>query len=142
HNGLRNEMEGFIKTYNTVAELMLQHSALAFNHGVEEVFIGVVNGGTIYVVPYIQCGDPIPMTKIVHQELTTYTKVTPSESPTWIELRAASGDQACTWRSAFAGGGPLTNHALQQLAGLGLDKLGLYNTYGPSKISISSQTQI
>nr|ARP51711.1 PKS-NRPS hybrid protein [Phyllosticta cirsii] len=138
HSGIRNEMEGYTKTYKLGAERVLQQSAFTFDFSVDQIFTGLVNGGTVFVVPYSKRGDPISLTEIVREESITYTKVTPSEYSMWMEFGNDNLRNAFSWRFAFAGGEPLTNHILRQFAGLGLDQLRLYNSYGPAEISIAS----
>lgn len=138
HSGIRNELEGYTKVYKLGAERVLQQSAFTFDFSVDQMFTGLVNGGTVFVVPYNKRGDPVSLTEIVRQEAITYTKVTPSEYSMWMEFGNDNLRHASSWRFAFAGGEPLTNHILQQFAGLGLDQLRLHNSYGPAEISIAS----
>ncbi|ORY18402.1 hypothetical protein BCR34DRAFT_596328 [Clohesyomyces aquaticus] len=138
HSGIRNEMEGYTKTYKLGAERVLQQSAFTFDFSVDQMFTGLVNGGMVYIVPWSKRGDPVSITEIIRQESITYTKVTPSEYSMWVEFGSDNLRHLSSWRFAFAGGEPLTNHVLRQFAGLGLDQLRLYNSYGPAEISIAS----
>ncbi|KAF2121672.1 lovastatin nonaketide synthase [Lophiotrema nucula] len=138
HSGIRNEMEGYTKMYKLGAERVLQQSAFTFDFSVDQIFTGLVHGGMVYIVPYAKRGDPISITEIIRQESITYTKVTPSEYSMWMEFGLDNLRKASSWRFAFAGGEPLTNHVLQQFAQLSLGQLQLYNSYGPAEISIAS----
>jgi len=43
HSGLRNELEGYTKTWNIGAESVLQQSAFTFNHSLDQIFTGLVS---------------------------------------------------------------------------------------------------
>lgn len=43
HFGLRNEIEGYTKTWNLGAERVLQQSAVTFNHSLDQIFTGLVS---------------------------------------------------------------------------------------------------
>ncbi|KAJ5740973.1 hypothetical protein N7493_000845 [Penicillium malachiteum] len=138
HSGIRNEMEGYTKTYNLGAERVIQQSAFTFDFSVDQIFTGLVNGGSVYVVPWSKRGDPISITEIIRDFAITYTKVTPSEYSLWMQYGTDNLRQASSWRFAFGGGEPLTETVLCQFADLDLPHLGVHNSYGPAEISIAS----
>lgn len=138
HSGIRNEIEGYTKTYKLGAERVLQQSAFTFDFSVDQIFTGLANGGMLYVVPYSQRGDPLSITEVMRQQSITYTKVTPSEYSIWMQYGSENLRQASSWRFAFGGGEPLTKTILQQFSDLDLEQLHLYNSYGPAEISIAS----
>jgi hybrid polyketide synthase/nonribosomal peptide synthetase ACE1 len=138
HSGIRNEMEGYTKTYKLGAERVLQQSAFTFDFSVDQIFAGLVNGGMLYVVPWSKRGDPLSITEIIRQHSITYTKVTPSEYSMWMQYGGDNLRQASSWRFAFGGGEPLTKTILRQFADLDLTQLRLHNSYGPAEISIAS----
>ncbi|RYP81860.1 hypothetical protein DL769_001820 [Monosporascus sp. CRB-8-3] len=135
HAGLRNEIEGYTKMWNLGAERVLQQSAFTFNH---QMYTGLVNGGAVYIVPWDKRGNPLEITAIIRQHAITYTKATPSEYALWMQYGCDNLRQATAWRYAFGGGEPLTNVVTQEFAGLGLPQLRVFNSYGPTEISISS----
>lgn len=138
HSSIRNEMEGYTKTWKLGAEHVLQQSAFTFDFSVDQMFTGLVNGGMVYIVPGSKRGDALSITEIIKQHSITYTKVTPSEYSLWIQYGGNNLRQASNWRFAFGGGEPLTNTVLRQFADLGLPELRLHNSYGPAEISIAS----
>jgi hybrid polyketide synthase/nonribosomal peptide synthetase ACE1 len=138
HSGLRNEIEGYTKTYGMLAERVLQQSAFTFNHSSDQIYTGLVNGGMVYVVPADKRGDPLSITKIMQEQAITYTKATPSEYSLWMQFGGENLSQATNWRFAFGGGEPLTSVVTQEFADLGLSQLRFFNSYGPTEISISS----
>lgn len=138
HSGLRNEIEGYTKTWNLGAERVLQQSAFTFNHSSDQMYTGLVNGGMVYIVPWSKRGDPLEITKILQEHSITYTKATPSEYSLWIQYGGDNLRQATKWRFAFGGGEPLTCTITREFADLGLPQLRVFNSYGPTEISISS----
>lgn len=138
HSGIRNEMEGYTKTWKLGAERVLQQSAFTFDFAVDQIFTGLVNGGMVYIVPESKRGDPLSITEIIREHSITYTKVTPSEYSLWMQYGGDNLRQAFDWRFAFGGGEPLTNTVLRHFADLGLPGLRLHNSYGPAEISIAS----
>lgn len=138
HSGLRNEIEGYTKTWGLQAERVLQQSAFTFNHSSDQMYTGLVNGGSVYIVPWSKRGDPIEVTNIIRDERITYTKATPAEYSLWLDYGRDHLKQASSWRFAFGGGESLTGTLIQSLAALDLPALRFFNSYGPTEISISS----
>ncbi|GAP93361.2 putative lovastatin nonaketide synthase protein [Rosellinia necatrix] len=138
HSGLRNEIEGYTTMWKLGAERVLQQSAFTFNHSSDQMYTGLVNGGMVYVVPWDKRGNPIEITQIIQQHSITYTKATPSEYLLWMQYGGDSLRQASQWRFAFGGGENLTTTVTQEFANLGLQQLRVFNSYGPTEISISS----
>ncbi|KAK4224395.1 lovastatin nonaketide synthase [Podospora fimiseda] len=138
HSGIRNQMEGYTKTYKIGAERVLQQSAFTFNFTFDQIFTGLTMGGMVYVVPWAKRGDPLSITEIMRNYNITYTKVTPSEYSMWIQFGFDNLKHATNWRFAFGGGEPMTDHVLQQFSSLGLEQLRLLNSYGQTEISIAS----
>jgi hybrid polyketide synthase/nonribosomal peptide synthetase ACE1 len=142
HKGLRNEIEGYTKTWELGAERVLQQSAMTFNHSSDQMYTGLVNGGMVYVVPADKRGDPIEIANIIQTQGITYTKATPSEYLMWLQYGREMLRQASKWRFAFGGGEQLTATVTDAFASLGLPDLRFYNSYGPTEISISSHKML
>jgi len=102
------------------------------------MYTGLVNGGSVYIVPWDKRGDPIEVTKIINEEEITYTKATPAEYSLWLDYGSDNLNQASSWRFAFGGGESLTGELTRGLAVLQLPNLRFFNSYGPTEISISS----
>lgn len=105
---------------------------------ISRIYTGLTNGGSVYIVPWSARGNPLEITKIMHEQSITYTKATPSEYMLWMQY---GGDQlrlASKWQSAFGGGESLTTTVTNEFAKLDLPNLHFYNSYGPTEISISS----
>ncbi|KAI0434083.1 hypothetical protein F5Y09DRAFT_328533 [Xylaria sp. FL1042] len=118
HSGLRNEIEGYTKMWNLGAERVLQQSAFTFNHSSDQM----------YTVPWSKRGNPLEITEILQRHSITYTKATPSEYLLWMQYGGDNLRLATEWRFAFGG----------EFADLGLQQLRVFNSYGPTEISISS----
>ncbi|KAF2281157.1 uncharacterized protein EI97DRAFT_472412 [Westerdykella ornata] len=138
HSGLRNEIEGYTKTWKLGAEQTLQQSAFTFNHSSDQIYTGLVNGGSVHIVPMSKRGDPLSITEIIRQRGITYTKATPSEYMLWMQYGGDNLRDASQWRFAFGGGETLTRNHIQEFAKLDLPQLRFFNSYGPTEISISS----
>lgn len=138
HSGLRNEIEGYTKTWKLGAERTLQQSAYTFNHSSDQIYTGLVNGGIVYTVPWSKRGDPLEISEIIRKHSITYTKATPSEYSLWMQYGGNNLRQAAEWRFAFGGGEPMTSNITQEFADLSLPQLHVFNSYGPTEISISS----
>ena len=50
HSGLRNQIEGYTKTWNLGAECVLQQSAFTFNHSLDQIFTGLVSNNHCHVL--------------------------------------------------------------------------------------------
>ncbi|KAJ4419199.1 putative Hybrid PKS-NRPS biosynthetic cluster [Gnomoniopsis sp. IMI 355080] len=138
HAGLRNEIEGYTKSQGLAAERVLQQSAMTFNHASDQMYTGLVNGGMVYVVPADKRGDPLEITKIIHEQAITYTKATPAEYLLWLQYGPENLRQASSWRFAYGGGEQLTTVVTDGFASLHLPQLRMFNSYGPTEVSISS----
>lgn len=140
HLGLRNEIEGYTKTWGLGAERVLQQSSFTFNHSSDQIYTGLVNGGMVYIVSSSHRGDPLEITRIVRELDITYTKATPSEYSLWLQYGRDNLTKASAWRFAFGGGEPLTSTVTDDFADLAesLPQLRFFNSYGPTEISISS----
>lgn len=102
------------------------------------MYTGLVNGGMVYIVPWDKRGNPLEITNIIHQHAITYTKATPSEYSLWMQYGGDNLKRASAWHFAFGGGEPLTTTVTQEFADLELPQLHVFNSYGPTEISISS----
>lgn len=138
HEGLRNEIEGYTWRWGLKDETVLQQSAFTFNHSSDQMYTGLVNGGSVYIVPWSKRGDPIEVTKIIQEHGITYTKATPAEYSLWLDYGMDNLKRASKWRFAFGGGETLQATLLKDLATLDLPNLRFFNSYGPTEISISS----
>ncbi|BCS29676.1 putative hybrid PKS-NRPS biosynthetic cluster [Aspergillus puulaauensis] len=138
NSSLRNEVEGYTTRWRLGAETVLQQGAMTFNHSLDQMLVGLCNGGRVVVVSRSLRGDPVSLTKLIVDEKITYTKATPSEYSTWLQYGSDSLSRASSWTFAFGGGEHFTSSLSQRFRALELPQLRLFNSYGPGEITISS----
>ena len=132
HSSIRNLIEGLTKKYGIGKENVLQQTAFSFDMALDQMFIALCNGGTLFVVDAARRGDSQALMKIIASEGITYTKATPPEYISWIRHGADQISSSCTWKHAFAGGDRM-NHSLRgDFRSLSLLNLRLYNVRIPS----------
>ncbi|OAA60067.1 Beta-ketoacyl synthase [Cordyceps fumosorosea ARSEF 2679] len=138
HGGLRNQVEVAMKTCGLGAERVLHQSAFTFDHSLDQTFIGLCDGGSVYVASDQAKTNPIALTDIIQQHGITYTMATPSEYLSWLKYGRESLRRASEWSYAFSGGEMLTNTIIQGLQHLNHDNLRFFNSYGPAETHISA----
>ncbi|KFY29675.1 hypothetical protein V494_08556 [Pseudogymnoascus sp. VKM F-4513 (FW-928)] len=139
HEGLRNYIEGSIKMYGMeTPQIALQQSTLSFDISLEQIFTGLATGGSVFMCPLNQRGDPLEITKVMRDEHITYSQATPSEYLMWLQYGMSTLQQCSDWKYAIAGGERLTNTVAKQFAVLNLSDVRLINSYGPAEISCGS----
>ncbi|GLI77277.1 putative Hybrid PKS-NRPS biosynthetic cluster [Penicillium ochrochloron] len=139
HEGLRNYIEGSIKMYGMeTPQTTLQQSTLSFDISLEQIFTGLATGGSVFMCPLNQRGDPLEITKVMRDEHITYSQATPSEYLMWLQYGMSTLRQCSDWKYAIAGGERLTNTVAKQFAALNLSNVRLINSYGPAEISCGS----
>ncbi|KAH7077443.1 putative lovastatin nonaketide synthase [Paraphoma chrysanthemicola] len=139
HEGLRNYIEGSVKMYGMeTPQTTLQQSALSFDISLEQIFTGLATGGSVFMCPLHQRGDPQEITKVMRDQHITYSQATPSEYLMWLQFGMSTLRQCSDWKYAIAGGERLTNTVANHFATLNLSDVRLINSYGPAEISCGS----
>jgi hybrid polyketide synthase/nonribosomal peptide synthetase ACE1 len=138
HLGLVNNMEGLCMRWKVGAETVLQQGAMTFDHSLDQLLVGLSNGGRLIVVPRSMRGDPSSLSKLMVEEKVTYTKATPAEYLMWLRYASDVLRNNDNWRFAFLGGEHVTTSLVDGFRDLGLPNLHLFNSYGPAEISIAS----
>jgi hybrid polyketide synthase/nonribosomal peptide synthetase ACE1 len=133
HSALRNTIEGLTTQYNLKAERVLQQSAFTFDFSLDQILVGLVNGGSIYVASQEDRLDPLALSRIVSSEKITYTRATPTEYFNWISHGSEDLLKSSEWTFAWAGGETLPHSLRQAFASLHLPGLCLLNSYGPAE---------
>ena len=140
HGGLRNAIEGVVVTFGLGREVVLQQTAFSFDMSLDQIFVALCNGGTLVVVDKNMRGDSHAIMKCIVNQKITYTRATPPEYSSWIrnggEFLQITDDPK--WRFAFAGGDRMTDSLRKEFKSLALDHLKLFNSYGPTEISLSA----
>jgi hybrid polyketide synthase/nonribosomal peptide synthetase ACE1 len=133
HSSLRNSIEALAKVYGIGKEVVLQQTAFSFDMSIDEIFVALCNGGTLFVVDKTRRGDSQALMNIIQSEGITYTRATPPEYLSWIRHGADIVADNRTWKYAFAGGDRLTDSLRQGFRFLGLPSLKLFNVRIPSR---------
>jgi hybrid polyketide synthase/nonribosomal peptide synthetase ACE1 len=138
HTNIIKQVEGFAKQCDVKATggCVLQQSAYSFDKSLQQIFLALANGATLYVVPAEQRGDPIAQVQIMATEGVTHTAATPSEYMMWFRYAKESLVKCNAWKFALLGGEPATEPLLEEFRNLGLP-LRVINSYGPAEITMS-----
>lgn len=84
HGGLCNHLEALTNTHGFGSETVLQQSSVGFDMSLNQIFMALVHGGTLVIVPEALRKDALAVARIVLEEKITYTSATPSEYLTWF----------------------------------------------------------
>ncbi|KAI1376083.1 putative polyketide synthase [Hypoxylon crocopeplum] len=135
HQNLRNHLE-----FERISgqEIVLQHSALGFDLGLDQCLLALTLGGTLIVVPRSSRGDPMAIVKLISQESVTYTGATPSEYSSWIQYGFSTLASHTSWRYAMVCGEKCPPKLIDDFAKLNLPNLQLWNSYGPTEGTFGS----
>ncbi|KKK24446.1 hypothetical protein ARAM_006066 [Aspergillus rambellii] len=138
HANIRNVVEATTKRFSLGAETVLQQSALTFDLSINQIFVALANGGTLYIVPQSKRGDAVEITKMIEAEHITYTLATPSEYSYWFHFGVDSLTAATRWKFAFSLGEELKPRLVEEFQALQRPDVRLINTYGPAEITVQS----
>lgn len=141
HGGLCNHLEALTNTHGFGSEIVLQQSSVGFDMSLNQIFMALVHGGTLVIVPEALRKDAPAVARIVLDEKVTYTSATPSEYLAWLRHGSNSLFQSTSWRYATAGGEQFTTELLQmfrQLRDQVQPSFRAFNAYGPTEGSMSS----
>ena len=141
HGGLCNHLEALANTHGFGSETVLQQSSVGFDMSLNQIFMALVHGGTLVIVPEALRKDAPAVARIVLEEKITYTSATPSEYLAWLRHGSNSLFQSKSWRYATAGGEQFTTELLQMFRHLKNQfqpSFRAFNAYGPTEGSMSS----
>lgn len=139
HEGLCNAVEGLITKFDLDRERVLQQTAFSFDMSLDEIFVALCTGGTLVVVDKMLRGDSLAIMGKILDENITYTRATPPEYSSWIRHGGnVARSRAHAWRFAFAGGDRMADSLRKEFRSLQLPGLRLFNSYGPTEISLSA----
>ena len=141
HGGLCNHLEALTNTHGFGSETVLQQSSVGFDMSLNQIFMALVHGGTLVIVPEALRKDAPAVSRIVLEEKITYTSATPSEYLAWLRHGSNSIFKSKSWRYATAGGEQFTTELLQvfrHLKNQVQPSFRAFNAYGPTEGSMSS----
>ena len=85
HSSFVNEIERYIRMYKFGSNVVvLQQSALGSDISVLQMFLALTLGGTLFLSPRSDRGDPIIITELIKQERVFFTCATPSDYVSWV----------------------------------------------------------
>ncbi|GME27721.1 hypothetical protein AJ80_04881 [Neofusicoccum parvum] len=138
HVNIIKQLEGFSAHSNLPASAgyVLQQSAYSFDKSLEQIFVALVHGGALYVVPAEQRGDPLSITRIMADEGITFTATTPTEYLMWFRYAGENLRRCTRWHRAVLGGEVVPGSLISEFQKLGLP-VRLTNSYGPAEITMA-----
>lgn len=137
HEGLLNQIYGTTTTFKLGREITLQQSPLGFDLMLDQIFLALVNGGTIIIVGKSGRGDPTHIATLMVRHGVTLTHFVPSEYSALLNYGQHILADAKSWRYAMSGGEKLTSELRRAFRKLNLDELNLVNVYGPAEITLA-----
>lgn len=142
HSGLRTNLEGYHREWavDTMAQVVLQQTALSFDASLVQVFAALTTGGCLFVVPADARGDPAEVTRLMVENGVTMTQATPSEYDMWFRFAPETLHQCKTWRAAWFGGERAAPSVLDGFrdACKAIPSLRVFTSYGPTESTISA----
>lgn len=141
HSSLRNQVEGVARVYHFGAETVLQQTAISFDLSLDQVMTALCNGGTLVIAQRSIRGDSVALTKVIAEEQITFTSATPSEYLSWLQYGSDNLAQSQSWTSALSVGEQYPWKLFEALRGLERSlghTLRLFNVYGPTEVTVSS----
>lgn len=137
HEGLLNQIYGTTTAFNLGREITLQQSPLGFDLMLDQIFLGLANGGTVIMVGKSGRGDSTHIANLMIRHGVTVTHFVPSEYCALLNYGKHILSRAHSWRYAMSGGEKLTSELRRAFRNLHLDDLKLINVYGPAEITLS-----
>ncbi|KAN0078879.1 hypothetical protein V8E54_005392 [Elaphomyces granulatus] len=138
HENLRNEVEFSSRIYGFGEEIVLQQSALCFDMSLTQIFSAIAYGGTLIMIPRSLRGDSLTLTQLIVEEKISFTGATPSEYMSWFLYGNAQRLHTSNWKIAIAGGEQVPETLLKYFQNLEKLDLRLFNAYGPTEVTCSS----
>ena len=141
HSSLCNQVEGVTTMYNFGAETVLQQTALSFDLALDQVMTALCNAGCLIIVPRSVRGDAAAIAGIIAEEKVTYTSGTPSEYLSWLNYGFDDLKRSYSWTFVLSVGEQYPwklFEALRDLEGSLEHDLRLFNVYGPTEVTVSS----
>jgi hybrid polyketide synthase/nonribosomal peptide synthetase ACE1 len=142
HAGLSTNLEGYHTEWSvgTMADVVLQQTALSFDASLVQIFAALTTGGCLFVVPADARGDPAEVTRLMVANKVTMTQATPSEYDMWFRFAPETLHQCSSWKAAWFGGeraGPSVLDGFRK-ACKAIPDLQVFTSYGPTESTISA----
>ncbi|KAK5807439.1 hypothetical protein VI817_001697 [Penicillium citrinum] len=141
HGNFRNHVESLTVTHGFGSETVLQQSSVGFDMSLNQIFIALANAGTLVIVPESLRKDFSSLSQIILDHRVTYTSATPSEYLAWYRHGADNLSKSGSWKFATSGGEKFSAELIdvfRQLSSQFQQSLRIFNAYGPTECSLSS----
>lgn len=138
HTALQNHVEGCILEWGVSGETVLQQSPYGFDFSLFGIYLGLLTGGTVYVVPREMRGDASAITNIIAAEEITVACGVPSELMTWLQYGDRELLKSSRCKMMVSGGERFGMSFVQRLRELNKLDLRVMNIYGPTEATISA----
>lgn len=133
--GVMNYAAAKSERLNLDAPVVLQQSSTGFDMAIAQAVNAFANGGTLLVAPRNMRGDPVALSRLMHDKEVTFTICTPSEYTALATYGAESLKRCTQWMHACSGGEVVTRNLVRQLRSLRLHCLTMTDCYGPTETS-------
>lgn len=137
HSGLMSQIAGITSQFGIGREVVLQSASPESDFSLEQIFIALANGGTLFMVPQSATEDAAAMAGIMLAENITYTTFSSSEYLDLLNCGFESLKKCASWRLAFTGREKVTARQRRAMRDLDLPELELVSSYGPVEATIS-----
>ncbi|KAI8295927.1 Polyketide synthase-nonribosomal peptide synthetase [Colletotrichum sp. SAR 10_98] len=140
HGALVNVTQGMTREFGVDSDhspqIVLQQSALSFDMSLEQLFLAWGVGGTALIADASIRGDSRALMKAAVDGGVTMTKATPPEYVSWLRYGCDYVRRNETWEFLLAGGDRLTRGIKDDMRSLGMDRVRIFNSYGPAEATI------
>ena len=131
---IRTPILSLTKTVGLSREILLQQSGHGFDMAILQIFITLVNGGTLIMGD--NRGDPAELGALMEREGVTCTMFIVSEMQSLLKYGYDELCRCSSWRFAMLGGEAFTTTLLDQFRSLNRPDLRIINGYGPTEAAI------
>ncbi|KFY80141.1 hypothetical protein V499_00977 [Pseudogymnoascus sp. VKM F-103] len=139
HSNLVCKIESFSHRFRLAgSELVtLQHTAYSFDVSLDQIFVGLANGGRVHIASKSIRGDSAELAATIVRERVTFVETTPSEMQLIVQFGLAELAGNKSWTLALCGGEKFPESLKMDFRELNLPHLRLFNVYGPTEATIA-----
>lgn len=131
HEGLRNNIESASRIFDISSnDVILQQTAFSFDFSLWQIFLALMNGGSLVVVPDQLRRDAVSIAELISNSHVTLTGGTPSEYSSWLRYGVSESLRGSQWTRAICGGEAVQDSLLEDFRILGKTDLRVHNIYG------------
>ncbi|GKZ85679.1 putative Hybrid PKS-NRPS biosynthetic cluster [Aspergillus niger] len=141
HEGLRNNIESASRIFDvSSSDVVLQQTAFSFDFSLWQIFLALMNGGSLVVVPDQLRRDAVSIAELISNSHVTFTGGTPSEYSSWLRYGISESLRGSQWTRAICGGEAIQDSLLEDFRILGKTDLCVHNIYGPTEVTVFATT--